>query len=219
MTFPTYRLPPEVEVGMVGGPTYYNVIQEAISGQEQRVRVWAKCRGRWECGFSILDTTTTSGTFRAVLALYRAHVGSLYPFPFKDWSDYQLTDENIGTGDGIETEYQITKTYDPSQIILNTPGSRTYVREIYLPRSGIVVKVNNSTQTITTHYTIGSTGLITFVTPPGTGEAVTVTGEFDVPVRFDIQPGEALPIVINESNIAQIEPFAIREVIGTAEIA
>jgi hypothetical protein len=28
MAFPTYRLPPEVEAGMRGGPTYYNVIQE-----------------------------------------------------------------------------------------------------------------------------------------------------------------------------------------------
>lgn len=219
MAFPTYRLPPEVEVGMRGGPTFYNVIQEAISGQEQRVRVWAKCRGRWECGYSILDTEETSGTFREVIALFRAHFGSLHPFPFKDWGDYQLTNEQIGTGDGSDTTFQIIKTYDPSQLILGSPGSRTYVRDIYLPRSGLVVKVNGVTKTLTTDYTIGSTGIITFTSPPTNGHAITVTGEFDVPVRFDLGQDEPLPISINEANLAQIDRFSIREVIGTAELA
>lgn len=216
MAFPTYRLPPEVEVGMRGGPTYYNVIQEAISGVEQRTQVWAKCRGMWECGYSILDAEGSTGTFRAVIALFRAHLGSLYPFPFKDWGDYRLTNERIGTGDGIDTTFQVTRTYDPSQLILNTPGSRTYVRPIYLVRSGLIVNVDGSP---TTDYTISATGLITFGTPPGTGDAVTVTGEFDVPVRFNLGPGEPLPISMNEDNIAQIETFSIREVIGTAELA
>jgi uncharacterized protein (TIGR02217 family) len=224
MTFPAYRLPPKVEEGMQGGPTYYNVIQEAISGVEQRVKVWAKCRGRWECSYPILDRDDSTGDFRAVIALFRAHFGSLYPFPFKDWTDYELTNENIGTGDGSETEFQITKTYDPSQILLGTPGSRTYVREIYLPRSGLVVKVNGVTKTLTTgspaaDYSISSTGLITFTSPPTNGHAITVTGEFDVPVRFDIEQGEPLPLRVNELNIAVIDTFTLREVIGTAELA
>jgi uncharacterized protein (TIGR02217 family) len=216
MTFPAYRLPPDVEVGMTGGPTYQNVIQESISGTEQRVRVWAKCRGEWDITYTILDTADADGTFRAVLALFRAHVGNLYPFPFKDWADYQLTDERIGTGDGSDSTFQIVKTYDPSEIILNTPGSLTYVREIYLPVTGLVVKVNGVTQTITTHYTISATGLITFVSPPTTGHWITVTGEFDVPVRFNTN---RLDLVINENNIAQINSLPIREVIGAAEIA
>lgn len=216
MAFPTYRLPPEVEVGMVGGPTYMNVIQEAISGQEQRVRVWAKCRGEWDIGYTILDADDTSGTFRAVVALFRAHFGSLYAFPFKDWGDYQLTNENIGTGDGSDLTFQITKTYDPSQILLSTPGSRTYVRDIYLARSGLVVKVNGVTKTITTDYTIGSTGIISFTSAPANGHAVTVTGEFDVPVRWN---AAKLDVVIDEGGVARINSIPIREVIGTAELA
>lgn len=219
MAFPTYRLPPDVEVGMQGGPTFWNVIQESISGQEQRIQVWAQCRGRWDIRYTILDTEETNGDFRAVIALFRAHFGSLHPFPFKDWGDYQLTNERIGTGDGSDTAFQIIKTYDPSQILLASPGSRTYVRDIYLPRSGLVVKVNNVTKTLTTDYTIGSTGIITFTVAPSNGHAITVTGEFDVPVRFDIQPGDPLPISVNENDIAQISSFSIREVVGVAELA
>lgn len=216
MAFPTYRLPPDVEIGMVGGPTYVNIIQEAISGVEQRVKVWAKCRGEWDIGYSILDAGETSGTFRAVIALFRAHFADLHPFPFKDWGDYQLQDENIGTGNGSATTAQIIKTYDPSLILLATPGARTYVREIYLPRPGLVVKVNGVTKTLTTDYTIGLTGLITFTSPPANGHLITVTGEFDVPVRFNTPK---LELVVNEANNVQINSLPIREVIGTAEFA
>ena len=216
MAFPTYRLPPEVERGMVGGPTYQNVIQESISGTEQRVRVWAKCRGEWDISYTILGDEEMQGTFRAVVALFRAHFGNLYPFPFKDWGDYQLTNEPIGTGDGSITAFQIVKNYDPSQIILGAPGLLTYLREIYLPRPGLVVKVNGVTQTLTTHYTISATGLIAFVTAPASGHAITVTGEFDVPVRFNTQ---RLDLTINENSIAEIGSLPIREVIGTAELA
>ena len=216
MAFPTYRLPPEVERGMVGGPTYQNVIQESVSGVEQRVRVWAKCRGEWDTSYSILDTAETSGTFRAIVAMFRAHFGDLYPFPFKDWGDYQLTDELIGVGDGTIVAYPIIKVYDPSQVLLGVPGSRTYVREIYLPRPGLVVKKNDVTQTLGTHYTIGSTGIVTFVTAPASGHAITVAGEFDVPVRFATG---RLDLTINENNLAEIGSLPIREVIGSAELA
>lgn len=214
MTIPSYRLPPEVESGMRGSPTYRNFLQESVSGKEKRVRGWAQCRGEWDISYPILDTTEATGAFRAVLAMVRAHE-DLYPFPFKDWADYQLTDEEIGTGDASDTTFQIIKTYDPSQILLGTPGSRVFVRDIYLPRSGLVVKVDGVTQTLTTDYTIGSTGIITFTSAPPNGDAITVTGEFDVPVRFNGPPD----IVINESNLGVIQSLPIREVIGTDELS
>jgi len=216
MAFPTYRLPPEVERGMTGGPTYQNVIQEAVSGVEQRVRVWAKCRGEWDIAYTILDTGDATGTFRAIVAMFSAHFGDLYPFPFKDWGDYQLANELVGVGDASATTFQIIKVYDPSQVLLGTPGSRTYVREIYLPRSDLVVKVNGVTQTPTTHYTIGPTGVITFVSAPASGHGITVTGEFDVPVRFATA---RLDLTINENHLAEIGSLPIREVIGSAELA
>lgn len=218
MAFPTYRLPPEVEAGMRGGPAFFNYIHPGTSGKEQRVRRWRTFVGRWTLGYSILNYKESAGTFQAVNALFIAHIGSLLPFPFKPHGDHTLTDELIGTGDGSDATFQIIKTYNPGSL-LGAATLHTYIREIYLPRSGLVVKVNDVTQTLTTHYTISSTGLITFVTPPPNGHTVKVTGEYDVPVRFDLGPEEPLPMVINEAGLAQIEPFPIREVIGTAELA
>ena len=151
-----------------------------------------------------------------MLALFYAHNGRFRPFRFKDWSDFEADDTNFGTGDGSETNFQLAKTYDTSLVLLNTPGSLTYTRDIYLLASTPVIKVNNVTQTVTTHYTISDTGLVTFVTPPTTGHALTWTGDFDIPVRFDV---DYLPVAMNVNSIASINSISLREVIGAAELA
>jgi len=216
MALPTYRLPPEIEEGATGGPEFATIIQESVSGQEQRVRVWAKCRARYEIGYSVMHSDDPVGNYRAVLALFYAHNGRFRPFRFKDWGDYQASDAHFGTGDGSHTAFQLSKIYDPSQILLGAPGSFTYTREIYLPVGAPVIKKNGVIQTVTTNYTISSTGLVTFVTAPTSGHALTWTGEFDIPVRFDV---DYLPVVMNVNNIADIGSISLREVIGSAELA
>jgi uncharacterized protein (TIGR02217 family) len=210
MTIPAYRLPPNIEAGSQFSPTFNNVIQEAISGNEQRYGRWTKCRGVGDVAYGLLSSEATfDDDFRAIMALYRAHKGSLYPFRFRDWSDYTATNENIGTGDGSEAEFQIRKTYDPSQILLSTPGALTYIRDIFLFVAAPTIKVNGVT-IADTDYTISSSGLLTFDSAPANGHAITWTGEFDVPVRFDgdIQVG------MREANIITITSLPIKEVIG-----
>lgn len=211
MTIPAYRLPPHIEAGSQFSPTFNNVIQEAIAGNEQRYAKWTKCRGVGDVAYGLLSSEESfDDDFRAVMAIYRAHVGSLYPFRFKDWSDYIATDENFGTGDGVETTFQITKTYDPSQILLNTPGTLLYVRNIFLFAAAPVIKVDGVTKTVTTDYTISSSGVCAFTSPPANDKSITWTGEFDIPVRFD---GD-VRLGVKEANIITITSLPIKEVIG-----
>jgi uncharacterized protein (TIGR02217 family) len=208
MTIPAYRLPEGIERGSGFGPSFRNVIQEAIAGNEQRFAQWTQCRGVGDLSYGLLTSEDPVGDFRAILAMWRAHYGSLYPWRFRDWSDYTATDENFGTGAGVETDFQLTMTYDPSQILLNTPGSLQYVRDITLPVT-VAIEVAGTPQTIVTDYTISDSGLVTFTSPP-TG-ALTWSGTFDVPVRFDT---DQLPIVVNESDIVGIRSIPVKEVIG-----
>ena len=216
MAFSTYRLPPDIEEGAQGGPEFSTVIQESVSGQEQRIKVWAKCRARYDVGYSVLHSDDPLGNYQVILHGFYAHNGRFRPFRFKDWADYTADDTKFGIGDGSDTTFQLAKTYDPSLILFATPGPFTYTREIYLLATTPTIKVNGVTQTVTTHYTISSTGLVTFVTPPTTGHAVTWTGEFDIPVRFDV---DYLPVIMNVNAIAQIGSISLREVIGSAELA
>ncbi len=212
MTIPAYRLPEFIEKGSQFSPTFQNVIQESIAGNEQRWAQWTKCRGVGDISYGLLNSTDPDGDFRAIVAIYRAHYGSLLPFRFKDWSDYQASDDNFGTGNGATLAFQLSKTYDPSNILLNVPGTVVYVRPITLLTVGVapVIKVDGVTKTVTTDYTISSSGLVTFVSAPANLKPLTWTGEFDVPVRFD----GPLQIIMNESDITAIGSLPIREVIG-----
>lgn len=211
MSIPAYRLPEGIERGSGFGPSFRNVIQEAISGNEQRFAQWAKCRGVGDLSYGLLASSDPIGDFAAILAMWRAHFGSLYPFRFRDWSDYVATDEIFGTGDGSTTEFQLSKTYDPSLILLNTPGSLFYVRSITLLASTPVVKLDDEILVAETDYVISTAGAVTLAEPAGDGLLLTWSGEFDVPVRFDT---DQLPVIMNESDLTSIRSIPIREVIG-----
>jgi uncharacterized protein (TIGR02217 family) len=210
MTIPAYRLPEFIERGAQFGPTFRNVIQEAISGNEQRFAQWTKCRGVGNLGYGLQDSTDKLGDFRAILSLFRAHFGSLYPFRFRDWSDYVATNEVFGTGTGSQTAFQLTMTYDPQLILLGTQGSFFYVRSIALLASTPVIKDNNVIVP-SSNYSISASGLVTFTTAPTSGHQLTWNGEFDVPVRFDT---DTLPVVMNEADLTSLQNIPIKEVIG-----
>lgn len=211
MTIPAYRLPVGIERGSGFGPTFLTVIQEAISGNEQRFAQWTHCRGVGDLSYGLLISDDPIGDFAAILAMYRAHYGRLYPWRFKDWSDYTATAEVFGAGNGSTTAFQLIKTYDPSLILLNSTGSLLYVRSISLLATTPVIKVNGVTKVVGVDYTISSSGLVTFTSAPAAASPLTWTGEFDVPVRFDT---DQLPVVMPETDIASIQSIPIKEVIG-----
>ena len=171
----TPRFPDDIAYGSSGGPEFRTFIFEGQSGIEQRYSTWSRHRLRYDVSYGIRNQTDMD----TVRAFFYNMGGKAVGFRFKDWSDYSMTDMNIGTGDAAETQFGISKTY--------TSGAQTYVRRIFKPiGTGLVVKVDGVTQTITTDYTVDTTtGIITFVSPPGAALPITVTCEFDVPVRFD----------------------------------
>lgn len=179
--FNDHRLPEDIERGASGGPGFRTAILGLESGAEKRNIVWSRARGRWNIGYGIQN----GGQLTTVRDFFWIHNGRAIGFRFKDWSDFRIgrlgdatTRQLIGTGDGIEVDYQIFKHYLVSSFFYDRPITR--------PISGIEVYVNAVLQTITTHYTVDlTTGIITFVTAPPDTQLVEVICEFDVPVRFD----------------------------------
>src|SRR5690606_23056092 len=87
------------------------------------------------------------------------------------------TDQGIGTGDGVRTQFQLTKRYgaafDP------------YLRTIAKPVLGSV-RLAVAGVELTGGWTVDvTTGVIGFAVAPASGAAVTAGFLFDVPVRFD----------------------------------
>lgn len=178
----TSRFPDNISYGSAGGPGFKTFIFEGHSGVEQRNAAWSIARGRWNVAYGVRDKEDMD----TVRAFFHAHRGRLIGFRFKDWGDYELVNENIGTGDGAEDTFQCIKTYSIG------PGANDYVRTIYKLATGTVsvtvnavaVPVGAGTTQVAVDY---DTGVLTFGSGavPGAGHVIRVTGEFDVPVRFD----------------------------------
>lgn len=157
---------------------FKTTIIELSNGGEQRNIDWSKTRHFWDVGYGVMERED----YEEVRDFFFNRRGRAHSFRFRDWTDYQLAEELIATGDGVENEFQITKTY---------VGTFPYVRNITRPVStGFVAKVDG----IATGVTLNTAGgTITFVSPPANDSLITVTGLFDIPMRFDTDKFELVP--------------------------
>jgi uncharacterized protein (TIGR02217 family) len=150
------------------------------SGRERRNAIWSDSRRRYDAGLGIRSVDD----LYAAMEFFEAREGRLIGFRWKDWLDFKscppntqvtMLDQNLGTGNGTQTQFQLRKSY--------VSGTATIWRDIKKPVDGtVVVAVNGVQATVTVNHT---TGMVTFATPPPNGHTVTAGFEFDVPVRFD----------------------------------
>ena len=165
-----------VAFGFKGGPRFSTDKVTSVNMQERRLQNLSIARHY----FAWQQRNADASLIATLRAFWYDRRGDFKAWLLKDWTDFQLVAEQIGIGDGSDATFQITKTY--------TAGFNAYVRIIRHIKSGtLVVKVAGVTKTLTTHYTVSATGLITFTggNIPTMGQAITVDGEFYVPVRFE----------------------------------
>ncbi len=159
----TTRFPTGVASGFEARPGYSTSIGRVPSGKEKRNQNSANSLGRWVATPAEKTETIT----RALIEYFHACAGRANNFPFKDFSDYQVT-----SGQGLVVlitsgSYQLYKRV--------TVGGVTRDRKIVRPLS--VVVGGGGTYSVS-----ATTGILTH----SAGSAPTGwTGEFDNLCRFD----------------------------------
>lgn len=202
MSFDEVRLPVNVEKGALGGPTFNTTVIELSSGFEQRNQNWSVAKAKYDIAYSI----QTIEDLYLVIAFFYARKGKARGFRFRDWSDYQITsNEQFGTGDGVETQFQLSVTY--------SDAASSYTRNIKKPVSGSVRIWVNSVEVFSpASWSVDTTtGIVTFVTAPTSGHAIEWQGEFDVPVRFDNDSLGVNMEIFNAGTIGSIPLVEIRQ--------
>ena len=184
MAFHEIRFPANMSFGSVGGPERRTEVVTLANGFEERNTPWAHSRRHYEAGAGLRNLDDVE----ALIAFFEARRGRMHGFRWKDWSDYKScrpslrpshVDQVIGTGDGTNLVFQLSKTY--------RSGEETYTREIKKPVAGtVLVGVARDPKIEGQEFSVNvETGEITFVVPPDIGVLVTAGFEFDVPVRFE----------------------------------
>ena len=186
MAFHEIRFPTTISKSAHGGPERRTDVVTLGSGFEERNSRWADSRRSYNAGYGI----KTLDDLHAVIAFFEERRGRLHGFRWRDHADWKscpperapaALDQAIGVGDGVTTDFQLTKTYGAT--------FAPWTRQIAKPVQGAVqVAVGGASQTPQTDFTVdATTGRIGFLPGhiPAAGAAITAGYEFDVPVRFD----------------------------------
>lgn len=152
---------------------------------ESRNANWQDALWKYNAAYAV----KTRADIEVLRAFFLGCRGREIAFNLQAGDDYRIAydpdeaPQSIGTGDGSDTTWQIYKRY-------TDPGGYTYDRIITRPSAttaDLLVYINGTLKTHTTHYTYSTTtGIITFTSPPTNGHAITIElRKFYVPVRFD----------------------------------
>lgn len=193
MSFDETRYLSGIAYGCTSIPMYSTKRVRTFNGKLYRNINWSYPLHR----FSIsVQNGIETAEFLEAQTLFHALAGSGHGFRFKDPHDYTTAadintafafdDVQIGTGDGVTTDFQILKKY--------TKGTLTTSRIIQKPVSGQIKSgVAGVEKTITTDWTVDTTtGIISYLVAPTMGQAVTAGCLFDVPVIASDDINEAL---------------------------
>lgn len=190
--FHEVQFPIEISYGAVGGPGFNTTVLSLASGFERRNINWSLARATYD----VAQAIKTQADLNTLIQFFMARNGKAYGFRFQDWTDYTIPNAGgslpvmfttVGAGPGT---FQIVKVY--------TDAGNTYTRVITKPQDGTVAVYNNGI--LTTDWSVnGSTGIVTLgsTTYSTTGHAISVSCQFDTPVRFDI---DQMKVSINDYN-------------------
>lgn len=208
MSFHDVRFPLSVAFGSSGGPMRRVDVVTLASGREERNALWAGSRRRWDAGLGL----RSDDDLHAVIAFFEARGGKLHAFRFRDWLDWKscpplgmpaADDQALGTGDGSSAQFALVKRY--------ASGGQAHVRRITRPVVGTVrIAVAGTPLAEGTFAVDHATGMVTFLTAPAAGAAVTAGYEFDTPARFDV---DQLTLSLADFRAGQIPSIPLIEVL------
>lgn len=204
MSFFETEFPRTIGYKTTGGPAFNTTVNAGFSGFEQRNRNWSLARGKWTVDLMTPPSSQFAGTPQQFIDMIHSFFlvvgGKADAFRFFDHKDNSFTGQILGTGDGTNRVFQLTKVYGI--------GGRTYSRKITKPIMSTVSNYQGVALTDTVVVRVGvsivpatvdaTTGLVTLATAPAALSVVTADGQFHYPVRFDT---DDFSMTVEESDV------------------
>lgn len=185
MNFHEVRFPAALSFGSLGGPERRTEVVTLSNGFEERNTPWAHSRRRYDAGVGMRSLDDVE----VMVAFFEARQGQLYGFRWKDWSDFRsckasgevgFEDQVIGTGDGVQTQWQLLKTYASGGYEYARPVKKMVTGSVLVGFDGIILQEGIDWDVDV------DTGLVSFGEAPDEGVEITAGYEFDVAVRFNV---------------------------------
>ena len=195
MAFKENVLPVDVRPGSTSTPAFRTTVKQLRGGGEYRTQLWEHPLRTFEIAYGTRSVERIESELQTFL--FDVSKGALNGFRARDWSDYTATDEQCGVGDGTTFWFRMYKRY------------ASYQRRILKPDpSTVTIKVNGTTVSPDAWAIDADNGVVVFLSPPSTGNIVTWSGQFHVPVRF---MDDTLPVGMSIHTKGVIDQISLRE--------
>src|SRR5579862_5714186 len=106
VVFPTLA---GLEYPVTRTPIFRTLVQESVSGRENRAALQLYPRWKWNLSFNFLRDDSNN-EFRTLLGFYLARQGAYDSFLFDDVDDDSAVAQSLGTGNGSQTNFQLVRT-------------------------------------------------------------------------------------------------------------
>jgi uncharacterized protein (TIGR02217 family) len=145
-------------------------VRTTPSQREFRARDATLPRYRYRLQYEFLRAGARGSDLTTLVGFYNSVGGPFDSFLYSDPDDNAATAQQFGTGDGTTVAFQLLRGFggfnEPVYDVTGTP---------LIYKAGLRQ---------TSGYTISATGLVTFSSAPGSGQALTWTGSFYRRCRF-----------------------------------
>jgi uncharacterized protein (TIGR02217 family) len=197
MIIDNVRLPIDVERGVKGGPMFSTTVNVSDGGAVSANQNWSYPLYVGNVGYGI----QTKENLHEVLDFFWARRGRLRGFLFRDWADYEMVNEPLGTGDGVIQNFQCIRRYNDTVIPFDRP--------LKYPIESTMTVYKDAVPVSGSAWSLLSTGEVRFNTAPLLGEVITASGEFNIACRFT---QDMLEINMEIWNVGSIPSIGIMEV-------
>ena len=164
---------------IVRKPAYNTKIQRAVSGKEYRAAYMQYPLVSFTLAYDVLRDASAYLELQTLCGFFLARQGSYDSFLYTDPNDKEVIDEVFGVGTGAQTTFQLIRTYGAGGFTaVDTVENVNLITEI--ADDGTPVPEGSGSP----HYTLGSTGIITFSAAPTAGHVLTWSGTYYYRCRF-----------------------------------
>jgi uncharacterized protein (TIGR02217 family) len=163
-------------------PRFATRIQHAVSGRELRALDQPNPLWSWTLTYSMLrdqnDTRAASGPgtgydeLRTLMGFFLQQQGAFQPFLFDDPTDDHALAQAIGVGDAATTVFQLARSMNG------------FAEPVTAPNAVSTIYFNGIRQSSSSYSVDPDTGLVTFSSPPPSGELIAADFTYFFRVRF-----------------------------------
>lgn len=167
--------------GITKRPLWNTRIQKSVSLMETRISFTSLPVWRWSLSYEFLRQNASNAEFQSLSNFFNARQGMWDSWLYSDPSDNAIASGDrstlgaIGIGDNSDVTFQLGRRLVSGGLL----------EPIYNVNAAPAIYKDNTLQVVTTDYTLGASGLITFVNPPGVGTVVSWYGTYYWRCRFE----------------------------------